>query len=495
MYAIGYDIGSSSIKAALVDLNTRQPVKISQYPKVEMEIASPESGWAEQDPEIWWDNLVEATKELLKDQPSDIKNAVRGIGISYQMHGLVLLDEQLEVLRPSIIWCDSRAVATGDKALQELSPETCFAHLLNEPGNFTGSKFGWVYENEPDIYDRVRYLMLPGDYVAFRLTGQVYTTASGLSEGMLWDFVNDKSATFAFDAFGIRSEMIPPLKSSFSEQGGLQKDVADALGIPVGIPVCYRAGDQPNNAMSLGVLEPGEIAATGGTSGVVYAIADDLIKDPKSRINSFAHINHHADNPRIGVMLCINGAGSLYRWVHQTTATGLSYNQMEKDASGIPVGADGLVMIPFGNGSERMLNNVQTGGQLVHIDLNRHSQAHVYRAALEGIAFAFVYGMEMMGELGVDIQKMKAGNDNLFQSEIFSVTISTLLGCEIELVKTTGAVGAAKAVAFTLGYVGDLKTAMSGTEIAGVIRPNQSIKENLLEAYHRWKIQLEKQLI
>lgn len=494
MYALGYDIGSSSIKAALVDLTTRQSVKVTQYPASEMEINSPHAGWAEQDPNLWWEYVQHATKELISGLSEHVIDNIAGIGLSYQMHGLVLLDENGSVLRPSIIWCDSRAVQTGDEALQLLTPEKCFEHLLNAPGNFTAAKFGWVHHNEPEVYQKIKHLILPGDYIAYRFTGQINTTASGLSEGMLWDFVKHEPAKFALEAFGIKEEMIPDVVETFAEQGSVTSAVAQQLGIPAGIPVCYRAGDQPNNAMSLGVLQPGEVAATGGTSGVVYAVMDQLIKDPASRINSFAHVNHHKDQSRVGVLLCINGAGSLYRWIHQVAAAEKTYFQMEAAAEKIPIGADGLMILPFGNGAERMLHNKHTGTQLLNIDLNRHTQAHIYRAALEGIAFAFVYGMEMLEDLGVAIKLMKAGNDNLFQSRIFSTTISNLLQCEIQLLATTGAVGAAKAVAYSLGQTDDLEEAMSGLSIAETIMPDSAEQQALKSAYSRWKAQLEIQL-
>lgn len=495
MYSIGYDVGSSSIKAALVDLETNQPLKVVQYPSTEMRIDSPQHGWAEQDPETWWSYLVEATKLLLKGQENSVVDAIKGIGISYQMHGLVLLDKNGEVLRPSIIWCDSRAVSSGDQAAEELGENDCFACLLNLPGNFTGSKFKWVKDNEPEIYEKVDKLMLPGDFLAYKMTGEITTTPSGLSEGILWDFKKDQSAEFAFDAYGIKNHMIPKVMDTFSEQGYVTKVAAAELGVPEGIPICYRAGDQPNNAMSLGALEAGEIAATGGTSGVVYGVMDRMISDPQSRINSFAHVNYSSDKQMTGALLCINGAGSLYRWVRQTIAdVTIPYVEMENEASKIPIGSEGLILLPFGNGAERMLGNKDLGAQISNIDLNRHTKAHVYRAALEGVAFSFVYGMEVLKELGVKIGTMKAGNDNLFQSQIFSSVISSILDCNIELIETTGAVGAAKAVSHTLGIKDSLAEAMSGNKMDKTITPQTEKKEEYLKAYNNWKNDLEQKL-
>lgn len=495
MYSLGYDVGSSSIKAALVDLNTNQPVNVAQYPPSEMTIDSPNPGWAEQDPETWWIYLIEATRLLLKEIDTEVINSIKGIGISYQMHGLVLLDANGQVLRPAIIWCDSRAVETGDQAAKEIGEAVCFEGLLNLPGNFTGSKLKWVKENEPEVYDQIDKLMLPGDYLNFKLTGEINTTPSGLSEGMLWDFKQSQPAEFSFAGLGIKASMIPEVKGTFSIQGEVSHVSANELGIPAGIPVAYRAGDQPNNAMSLGVLEPGEIAATGGTSGVVYGVMDKMIVDQKSRINSFAHVNYTVERPMTGALLCINGAGSLFRWTRQITGDAdTTYDEMEKASSQIPIGSDSLVILPFGNGAERMLENKDLEAEMLKIDLNRHGKAHIYRASLEGIAFAFVYGTKVLEELGVVIDRMKAGNDNLFQSEIFSTTIATLLNCSIELIETTGAIGAGKAVGFTLGLKSSLTEAMSGNKTGNIFKPNPQKKEEMQSAYNHWKKILDQKL-
>ncbi len=494
VYFLGYDIGSSSVKAALVDGDTNTVLATTHFPKTEMEITSPKPGWAEQDPELWWKYVVEATKEILSEVDAEVKANIKSIGISYQMHGLVLLDKNQRLLRPSIIWSDSRAIETGNDALAEIGEKKAFDRLLNTPGNFTASKFGWVRNNEPNVYDQVDKIMLPGDYINYRLTGEVNTTPSGLSEGILWDFTEGKPAHSIFDTFGIAPDMIPEVKPTFSVQGEVSREAADILGIPEGVVVGYRAGDQPNNAMSLGVNNPGEVAATGGTSGVVYGVQADKACDRLSRVNSFAHVNYTKEQPNVGVLLCINGSGSLYRWTRQITGAALSYKEMEAAASAIPIGSDGLLIHPFGNGAERMLNNKNIGAQISHIDLNRHQQGHVFRASLEGVAFSFVYGMKMLNEIDVETKQMKAGNDNLFQSDIFSSTISTLMGVEIDLIDTTGAVGAAKASGFTIGHYTSLDEAMKGIKSEKTITPDTSKSDALNEAYSTWENHLIKLL-
>lgn len=491
MYLIGYDIGSSSIKAALVDSSTGKTLRIVQYPESEMDIISRQKGWAEQQPELWWENAGHATKKLL-DGSAINKADIKGIGISYQMHGLVLVDKDHHVLRPSIIWCDSRAVEIGNQAFDSIGHEKCLSHLLNSPGNFTASKLKWVKDNEPALYEKIHKAMLPGDYIALKMTGEAKTTISGLSEGMFWDFEENDVADFLLENYGLHSDLIPEIVPTFSDQGRLHRKAADFLGLPSGIPICYRAGDQPNNAMSLNVLNPGEIAATGGTSGVVYGVVDRPFIDSKTRVNSFAHVNYTKENPRIGVLLCVNGAGIQYSWMRQMLANdGVSYTDMERMISSVEVNSDGLRIIPFGNGAERVLQNNDVGGHIINIQFNRHNKAHFYRAALEGIAYSFIYGIEVMKSLGLNTNVMRVGNDNLFQSDVFSGTIATILDCEIEMMETTGAVGAAKASGIAASIYHSPEEAFRDTR---VVKSYHSVgnREAYKNGYDIWKSDLEK---
>ncbi len=491
MYLLGYDIGSSSIKAALVDSSTGKTIGIAQYPESEMDIISRQQGWAEQQPELWWENVGHATKKLLAEsgtKPGDIQ----GIGISYQMHGLVLVDKDQHVLRPSIIWCDSRAVEVGNMAFKDLGEEKCLRHLLNSPGNFTASKLKWVKDNEPNLYEKIDKAMLPGDYIAMKMTGEINTTISGLSEGMFWDFENKDVARFLMENYGISENLIPEIVPTFSNQGTLTVEAAAFLGLKSGIPIGYRAGDQPNNAMSLNVLNPGEVAATGGTSGVVYGVVDQPVIDPQTRVNSFAHVNYTKEESRIGVLLCVNGAGIQYSWIRQMLASdNLSYTDMERMVSSVAVNSDGLRIIPFGNGAERMLQNKDVGGHMVNIQFNRHSKAHFYRAALEGIAYSFIYGVEVMQGMGLNTNVMRVGNDNLFQSKAFSTTIASILDCEIEMIETTGAVGAAKAAGLATGIYASATEAFTDVKVIETYHA-EGQKETYRNGYETWKNDLKR---
>lgn len=493
MYALGYDIGSSSVKAALVDLSSGNTVIVDHFPKSEMPMIALQTGWAEQDPELWWNAVCKVTQNLLAQSTIDV-NDIKSIGISYQMHGLVAVDASQNVLRSSIIWCDSRAVDIGGQAFKDLGPEYCLEHLLNSPGNFTASKLKWVKDNEPQVFDQIDKIMLPGDYIAMKMTGIAVTTVSGLSEGMFWDFKTNRISKALLEYYGIPASIMPEITSTFEEQGRVDQKASIELGLPQGIPITYRAGDQPNNAMSLGVFQPGEVAATGGTSGVVYGVSESIKYDVQSRVNGFAHVNHSSSKPRIGQLLCINGAGSQYAWIRQQIANqGLGYQQMEAQLASIPIGSEGLQVFPFGNGAERMLANRQVGAHICNLQFNIHSRNHIYRAALEGIAFAFVYGMEILKNLDINPKIIKVGNDNLFQSATFANTIAALTGSEIQMIGTTGAIGAAKASGKGIGVFNSLDEAIPAST---PLKTYSMIDENgrYLEMYLSWKKELNLKL-
>lgn len=490
MYLIGYDIGSSSIKTSLVHSETREVIDVVQYPEQEMEMISRQKGWAEQQPELWWRYVCLGTEKILRNTKIDPAE-ITSIGISYQMHGLVIVDDEQQVLRPAIIWCDSRAVSIGDRAYDAIGKTYCLEHYQNSPGNFTASKLKWVKDNEPDIYRKVHKMMLPGDFIAMKLTGKISTTVSGLSEGILWDFKNNRLATRLLDHYGIDHELIPEVLPTFSVSGRVSASAAKQTGLAEGVAVSYRAGDQPNNALSLNVLRPGEVAATSGTSGVVYGVVDKTVVDEDSRVNAFAHVNHTTRRTRTGVLLCINGAGIQYSWLrNQVARPNRSYNDMERMLSCVPVGSEGVLIFPFGNGAERIFQNRNIESHIWNIEFNRHTRAHLYRAAIEGVAFAFVHGIEILKTLGITVQKLKVGDDNMFQSEVFSTTIATLLDIEIEVYNTTGAVGAALASGYGQGKYKSIDQALAPIKPVKRYRAASNAAE-YTQAYHYWKDQLD----
>lgn len=489
-YLLGFDVGSSSVKASLTDVDNGEIAASAFFPEHEAPIMAVKAGWAEQDPNMWWKNAKRSLQKIMAETGAKGED-ILAIGISYQMHGLVCVDKQQQVLRPSIIWCDSRAVTYGEDAFHNIGEDICLSKLLNSPGNFTASKLAWVKENEPEIYDKIDKIMLPGDYIAMKLSGEVKTTISGLSEGMMWDFSAKKPAKFLLDYFGFSEDILPEIAPTFSVQSYVSKAAADDLGLKEGTPISYRAGDQPNNAVSLNVFNPGEIASTAGTSGVVYGVLGDVNYDPKSRVNTFAHANYTTDLDRLGVLLCINGTGILNAWVHRNITPDISYADMNELASQVAMGSEGVKIIPFGNGAERVLENQEVGCSIRGLNFNKHNRAHIVRASQEGIVFSFCYGMEIMQEMGMDIKKIHAGRANMFLSPIFRDTLAGVSGATIELYENDGSAGAAKAAGIGAGIYKDHDEAFSTLKKLAVIEPDESNHAAYLEAYAEWKKELK----
>lgn len=505
MYLIGFDIGSSSVKASIVEAATGRTLGSAFYPKQEAPIRSEKAGWAEQQPDDWWTYLKQALAEALQTAAQttgkpveEIRDGQAAIGISYQMHGLVCVDKDRQVLRPAIIWCDSRAVPYGEQALQTLGEAFCREHLLNAPGNFTTCKLAWVKANEPAIYEKIDKILLPGDYIALRLTGEATTTVSGLSEGILWDFRENRVSTELLRALDLSDSLIPEIRPTFGEQGRVTASAARELGLKAGIPVSYRAGDQPNNALSLNVFHPGEIASTAGTSGVVYGVSDTVTADTLSRVNTFAHVNHLQGSPagaafpaeeqvRLGVLLCINGTGILNAWIRRHVApAGCSYADLNAQAAEVPIGSDGVCIVPFGNGAERVLCNRETGCSVHGLNFNLHRREHLMRAAQEGIVFAFRYGIDVMERMGLRVDRIHAGRANMFLSPLFRETLAGVTGATIELYETDGAAGAAKGAGIGVGLYKDSREAFASLERLAVVEPEPRTRPRYEEAYQRW---------
>ncbi|MBK0381463.1 carbohydrate kinase [Pedobacter sp. SD-b] len=483
MLLLGIDLGTSSIKVSVVDAQSGSLLASVSYPEKEMEILSQKAGWAEQSPETWWLNVQHAIKLCNSKKQYDPKN-IAAIGIAYQMHGLVITDKNQKVLRNSIIWCDSRAVEIGNKAFADLGGEKILPKILNSPGNFTASKLAWVKQNEPSVYDQVDKMMLPGDFIALKMTGSVTTSPSALSEGILWDFKENKLSRDVMKNYGFDEKLIPEIKLVYANHGELNAGIANELGLKPNIPITYKSGDQPNNALSLNVSEPGEVAATAGTSGVIYAVTDTLLYDKKSRVNTFAHVNHTEENKRLGVLLCINGTGSMNRWAKNTFAENLSYNQINDLAATAKPGSKGLQTLPFGNGAERMLSNKNIGASIENIDLNRHGKADILRSVQEGIAFSFRYGLDILRENGLKPSIIKAGKANLFLSDVFTQTFVNVTGVPIQLYENDGSYGAAIGAGIGLGVYKSSAEAFKNKKALKLVEPNG---ENLDGFYQEWK--------
>lgn len=491
MLLLGLDIGTSSVKASAIDAQNQQCIATVQYPETESGIISLQPGWAEQSPEMWWEHVQQAILKLHALKKYDPKDIV-AIGIAYQMHGLVAVDKDQKVLRNSIIWCDSRAVNLGNKAFESIGREKCLQQLLNSPGNFTASKLAWVKENEPAIFDKIDKIILPGDFIAMKLTGTITTSIAALSEGIFWDFQHNELSKDVFGYYELKTSFIPQIQNVFAEHGKVSADVAALLSLKENIPVTYKAGDQPNNALSLNVLNPGEVAATAGTSGVIYAVTDQLAYDKESRVNTFAHVNYTQEQKRVGVLLNINGTGILNRWIKNITGDKLNYQQINEAAATIKPGSDGLLILPFGNGAERMLNNKTIDAHIHNINFNIHTTAHLYRAAQEGIILAFRYGLDIMRANGINPTVIRAGKANMFLSKVFTDAFVDATGIVVELYNNDGSVGAAIGAGLGAGIYSSERDAFSQFKMVGKAEPkNESVYNEL---YEKWKMILEKQL-
>jgi xylulokinase len=488
-HLIGFDVGSSSIKATIVEIETGATVAAATSPDSEMEITAVRAGWAEQQPDLWWDHMCRAVR-ILRAENADEVDSVRAVGIAYQMHGLVVVDESGTVLRPSIIWCDSRAVGHGAAAFAALGEEKCLSRLLNSPGNFTAAKLAWLKENEPEVFARVRKMLLPGDYLAYRMTGEMCTTPGGLSEAVLWDSASESVAGFVLDHFGFDHGLLPEVRPAFAVNGTVTARAAEELGLPAGVPVSYRAGDQPNNALSLNVLEPGEMAATAGTSGVVYAIAGQPVHDSRSRVNTFVHVNHQPPERRYGVLLCLNGTGICNRWFKQNTVDGadtpVDYDTINRRAADAPIGSDGLVVLPFGNGAERTLDNRDVGASVHGLNFNVHTRNHLLRAVQEGVVFGLAHGVGIMRAMGLDIRTVRAGHANMFRSELFRTAFATCTGTTVELFDTDGSAGAARGAGVGAGFYPDAAAALGALRPQLTVEPDAAAAELYETARDRW---------
>jgi xylulokinase len=488
MLLLGIDLGTSSIKVSVVDADTQSCIASAQHPETEANIISIQPGWAEQDPNLWWQYVQQA---IIKCHATKRYNTydIGAIGIAYQMHGLVIVDKAQQVLRNSIIWCDSRAVGIGERALQQIGNEKALSHLLNSPGNFTASKLAWVKEYEPAIYDRIHKIMLPGDFIAMKMTGDITTSSSALSEGIFWDFKTNTLSEDVLNHFGFSKSIFPEIQPLFQSHGSLKTNVAAELSVKPGIPISYKAGDQPNNALALNVLQPGEVAATAGTSGVIYGVSDQLAYDKQSRINSFAHVNHTESDNRIGVLLCINGTGIFNRWIKNNLGpANAGYDALNAAAATITPGSNGLFTFPFGNGAERMLNNQVIGAHIDGLDFNIHNTAHLVRAAQEGIAFSFRYGLDIMRENGINPSIVRAAQTNLFLSDVFANVFVNVNNVALEFYEGDGSYGAAIGAGIGSGYYASATDASGNRKPIRTLHPEKnSVNTEYNQLYLEWK--------
>lgn len=434
MAFLGIDVGTSSVKVSIVGEDGVILASATAPASSERAINSPNPNWAEQNPEDWWEDAQQAILNL----PLEARLQVEAIGIAYQMHGLVLVDSQFQPVRPSIIWCDGRNIQESQILAESLGLDALENRLLNKPGTLTLAKLAWVAEHEPETLAKAHTFGLPGDFIAYKLTGEWSTTKSGYSEMVGWDF----GASIPFEE-GFRKAgwklPLPEARPNLEEGAPIQKVIAEKLGLPPSARVTYRAGDQPNNAFGLGVLQQGETAISAGTSGVLYGIGDSS-PGLHEGINRFLHVNS-----QIGVLMCLNGVGSALAFARRTWFQNQSYEALSELASQAnPENCP--YFFPFGNGAERILSERAFSG-FTELDFNRHNLPELARSVFEGIAFAYRLGSEKMEKAGCLSKVVNGTESGLLKSSFFAQLLANELQVELILSEGDGSTAAARGAA------------------------------------------------
>ncbi|WP_339655368.1 FGGY-family carbohydrate kinase, partial [uncultured Salegentibacter sp.] len=343
----------------------------------------------------------------------------------------------------------------------------------------------------PENFKKASIMMLPGDYIAAKLSETPQISTSGLSEAALWDFSKGKLATEVLDKMGLSEDFIPEIVPSFGDQATVSSAIANELGLDPDTKINYRAGDQPNNAFSLNALKPGDIATTAGTSAVMYAVSAENTFDPESRVNTFLHVNNTEKAKHNGVLLCINGSGILYQWLRKIISVGreelIPYEKLNEEAAKVEPGSKGLRFYPFGNGVERIFSNKEVNSGIENLNYNIHQPAHLIRSACEGIVFAMNYGFEVMQSIGVEGKVVRAGKDNLFLSPVFREIFVNTTQTTLELYNTSGAEGAARGAAVGYGFYKEFDDAFTSLKCLERMEPDPKLSKQYQEIYQEWK--------
>src|SRR5271157_5329749 len=397
---LGIDIGTGGSRALLVD--ERGGVRAGfTAPHEEMRMERPL--WAEQRPENWWDAAVAAIRGVLA-QAGVAGKDVKGIGLSGQMHGLVILDSAAAVIRPSLIWCDQRSQQQVDAVNSRVGRETVLKYIANPVlTGFTLPKLLWVRDNEPQHFDRVRHMLLPKDYVRFRLTGEFASEVSDASGTAVFDVVNRRWSFEMMDALGLDRDILPTCYESSDVTGGITREVAALTGLVEGTPVVGGGGDQAASAVGNGIVEPGIVSCTLGTSGVVFAHMEQVAYDPAGRVHTFCH----AVPAKWHVMGVTQGAGLSLQWFRNRLAPGASYDALTAEAATSPAGAQGLFWLPYLMGERTPHLDATARGGWIGLTAS-HTRADLIRALVEGVSYSQRDCLDIIEALGVAATSVRA---------------------------------------------------------------------------------------
>lgn len=462
---LGIDVSTTATKALLVDeKGTPVGSASSEYP-----LSTPRPLWSEQDPACWWNGAVDAIRAVLRKTGAD-PAGIRGVGLTGQMHGLVLLDGDGRVLRPAILWNDQRTQAQCDRIHETIGKE----RFIERSGNvaltgFTAPKILWVRENEPEVFARARHLLLPKDLVRYELTGDFATDAADASGTVLLDL---KSRTWSREitgALGIPAEWLPRIAEGPEVTGRISRRAAELTGLPAGIPVVGGGGDQAAQAVGVGAVSEGIAALTLGTSGVVFATTPGPLVEPQGRLHAFCHSvpgRWHL----MGVML--SAAGSL-RWFRDTFAPGTGYDELLKPAAGVPAGGEGLLFLPYLTGERTPHPDPLARGAFAGLTL-RHGLPHLTRSVLEGVSFGLRDSFELMKSAGLArIGQIRVSGGGA-RSALWRQILADVFACELVTVDTTegAALGAALLAGTGCGHWPDVETASAAAvRISGTVSP------------------------
>jgi xylulokinase len=438
-YWLGLDIGTTGSRAVIMDEEgtVRAAASGDHAPMKQLQPT-----WAEQDPEDWWHAAQEAIRAALRQ--ADIRGSdIVGIGLSGQMHGVVLLDEHHQVVRPSIIWCDQRSQAQADWFTAKIGEErlkeiTCNPALTG----FSVPKLLWIRDHEPAHFERMRMLLLPKDYIRFRLTGQFATEVSDAAGTLLLDVPGRHWSSEILDALHLRLDQLPTVAESHEPTTRISSEAAELTGLKSGTPVVGGGGDQAAGGVGNGIVETGIVSSTIGSSGVLFAYTDAPHLDTKGRVHTFCH----AVRGRWHVMAVTQGAGLSLRWfrdqfaayeMEQSIQTGKDpYELLTQEAAAVPAGCEGLLYLPYMMGERTPHLDPYARGVFFGLTA-RHTRAHMIRAILEGVAFSLRDGLEIFREMGVPSKQVRAsggGGRSLLwrqiQADIFNREMVTINATE-----------------------------------------------------------------
>jgi xylulokinase len=430
MKLLGIDIGTSGTRAVVID---GQGQVISAATAEHVNFASPQLGWAEQDPEDWWGAATRAVQQCLAQaniNPGDIN----GIGLTGQMHGLVALDKNDRVVRPAILWCDQRTSQECREITEELGAQQLIEFTANPALTvFTLPKIRWMQKHEPEVWSGVRSILLPKDYVRFRLTGSRATDVADASGTLLFDVAHRQWSAPMLEVAGLHADLLPRVFESQQISGHVSEEAGRATGLRAGIPVVAGAGDQAAGAVGMGIVEPGAVSATIGTSGVVFAATAAPVRDPQGRIHTFCHAIPNCWH----VMGVTQAAGLSLKWFReQFSANGNSavdsYDHLMEEAAKTPAGAEGLLWAPYLMGERTPHLDPNARGALVGLTAG-HTRGHMIRAILEGVAFSLRDCLTIFSELQIPVASIRLGGGGArsplwcqIQADIFGREVSVL---------------------------------------------------------------------